>query len=271
MAKIFNVFLFLLLFSRLGISQEQNQITYIANEGVFIEYEGTKVYIDVLHQKYKHSLYQFTRTPYRLKLIAGEGPFEEVDLMLVTHLHGDHIHIGDTKELLANNPKTILMTSQQVLDSIGLVGYQTNQLYAIQPEDRGLTFQMQGLDIQTFPLIHSYKQRNHAIVNTAYLLDFEGLTILHVGDPELTEENLKRINKAVGKGVDYALLPDWFFAEGDYLSKLKKNIKAKKYIAMHVITTKDGLYERKLKRRVKDLGIDLNVFLRVGETEPLKK
>ena len=40
---------------------------------------------------------------------------------------------------------------------------------------------------------------------------------------------------------------------------------------MHVMVTKPGTYERRLKKRVKEFNMDLNVLMRVGEIQPLEK
>ena len=270
MIKFFLSFQFLIFFFFNAFSQTNNQITYIANEGVFIEYEGKKIIIDALHKKYD-AIYQFTRLPYVLAMLEAKTPFDSINLMLVTHVHGDHFNREYTLDLLNKHHETIFIAPQQVIDTMGQLNYLQNKIYAVQGSDKGLMYEMEGLKIHSIPLLHSYQERNHWVENMAYLLDFEGLTILHIGDAELVVDNFDRIKKAIGKGVDYALLPDWYFSEGDHLSKIKQKIKAKKYIAIHVMDTKSGLYERRLKKKVKPFGIDLNVFLRVGETQVLEK
>ena len=40
---------------------------------------------------------------------------------------------------------------------------------------------------------------------------------------------------------------------------------------MHVLVTRPGTYERRLKKRAADFNMDLNVLMRVGEFQPLEK
>jgi len=243
--------IFLLSFFSINIifSQEKNQITYIANEGVFIEYNGKHVFIDALHDEHS-TFYEHTRKPYRLIMNNASAPFERIDLFLVTHVLGDHFDADLTIEFFEKHKETILVAPQQVLDT----------MYA-----------MDGITIQTFPLIYSTSKENNWLENMAYILDFDGLKILHAGDAEFSPENLSRIKKAIGKGVDYAILPDWFFEKKEDIAKVKRQIKAKKFIAAHVLKSKSAIYSNLLKKRVKEFDMDVTVFFSVGQFETIKK
>ncbi|MFK7984270.1 MAG: MBL fold metallo-hydrolase [Saprospiraceae bacterium] len=268
-AKCLTLSLSFLLVTNLFSQEEKNQITYIANEGVMIEYQGKKVLIDALH-KSDIPLYQFTRNPFPYNMINGKTPFEGVDLFLITHLHGDHFSPTYMKDFLTEHEETILIAPEQVIDTMEHTGLAT-QIYSLRGTDKGLMYEMDGIKIHALPLIHSYPQKNAWIDNMAYFLDFDGLTILHAGDAEFLPENLKRIQRVIGKRVDYILLPDWYFEDKETIAQVRNKIKAKKYIAMHVMVTEPGTYERRLKKLVKDFKLDLNVFMRIGEIELLEK
>ncbi len=258
------------LFAGILFAQEKNQITYLANEGVLIEYEGKRVLIDALH-KSDLKIYQFTQVAFRQNIIGKVAPFDQVDLFLVTHLHGDHFNPAMTIDFLEKHEESIMVAPNQVVGTMKNIAYLDGQIYRLNGTDKGLVYEMDGIKINALPLIHSYPQKNAWIENMAYLLDFEGLTVLHVGDAEFLPENLNRIQKAIGKGVDYVLLPDWYFEDEKTIAQVKQKIKAKKYMAMHVMVTVPGTYERRLKKRVKDFNMDLNVLMRVGEFQPLEK
>lgn len=265
--------LFLLLsFTFFGIiySQEKNQISYIANQGVFIEYNGKRVLIDALHDEYL-PYYQETRIPYRVMLNSASAPFERVDLFLVTSALGDHFDKALTVEFFEKHRESILIAPEQVLDTLGNLTHLAAQFYPIRKTDSGLVYAMDGINIRTFPLSHAFDEHGAWVDNMAYLIDFEGLKILHVGDANILPENLNRIQKEIGKGVDYAILPDWFFDKKEDIAKVKKQIKAKKFIVAHVMKMKTGTYSDRLKKRVKDFDIDLKVFVRIGEFETIKK
>ena len=251
-------------------AQEVNQITYIANEGVLIEYGGKKVLIDALHDKY-HDLYHFTRSNYVHDMMNGLAAYDSIPLMLVTHVHGDHFDAAYTEQFLRAHGETKLIAPGQVLDSLtNIIGLE-NQFYPVDTLDTGVVYEMDGLSLQAFPLLHSYQKRNHWVENMAYLLDFNGWRILHIGDAELHPENYRRIKIAVGEGIDYALLPDWYFHDENTIQSVNDNIPAKKYVAIHVARTESGLYEQRLKKRMKPFGLQLSVFSRIGETEKIER
>lgn len=264
--KVKFIFTFLFLISFSLFSQEKNQIIYIANEGVFIENEGKKILIDALHKK-SSSLYQETKFPYPDMLLNGDEPFDMVDLFLITHVHDDHFNKEYMSEYLEKHQETILIAPQQVLDTLGNVPYLAAQIYPVKGKDNGLMYEMDGIKITTIPLLHSYQKKNAWVENMAYLIDIEGVTVLHVGDAELIEENFQAIQKAIKGKVDYAIFPYWLYYD-DGLNWVNKKIKAKKFIAVHVPTTKSGTFEGILKKKVNNQ--NLNVFLTVGETQVIK-
>lgn len=270
MSKLFLILSFSFLFISTIFSQEKKQLTYLANEGVLIEYEGKRVLIDALH-KSDLNIYQFTNIAFRQNMIGKVAPFDKIDLFLVTHLHGDHFNPIMMKDFLGKHEESILIAPTQVIDTMKNVAYLAGQIYPLKGTDQGLMYEMDGLKIHALPLIHSYPQKNAWIENMAYLLDFNGLTVLHVGDAEFLPENLNRIQQAIGKGVDYVLLPDWYFEDKESIAQVHKKIKAKKYMAMHVMVTKKKTYEKRLKKQAADFKMDLNVLMRVGEFQLLEK
>ena len=94
------------------------RITYIANEGVMIESsDGVKVLIDALHKKY-YPDYLFPSASLMNEMIFGEGDFNSVDLVLVSHVHADHFDAVSVGNLLLNQSQSILISSSQVNNSI---------------------------------------------------------------------------------------------------------------------------------------------------------
>lgn len=62
------------------------QITYIANEGVLISSGDKQVLIDGLHREYGPE-YAFLPPAEREKIETAKAPFNEIDLILVSHRH----------------------------------------------------------------------------------------------------------------------------------------------------------------------------------------
>ncbi len=271
MNKLFLLLSLSFLFVSVIFSQEKNQITYIANEGIMIEYEGKRVLIDALHKAENNRIYRSTQAGFRHSIFEKIIPFDTIELFLVTHLHDDHFSPPMMIDFLEKHDESILIAPNQVVDTMKNTEYLAGQIYRLNGTDQGLMYEMDGIKVHALPLIHSYPQKNAWIENMGYLLDFNGLTVLHIGDAAFLPENLHRIQKAIGKGVDYALLPDWYFADEKNIAQVKQKIKAKQYMAMHVMAIKPGSYEGRLKKRVADFKLDLNVLLREGEFQLLEK
>jgi hypothetical protein len=89
------------------------EITYIANEGVLLRSGDTQILIDGLFREY--SSYPFLPQPHQEQLETAMPPFEGVDLILVSHRHGDHFHPEAVSRYLQNNRTTRLVSSEQVV------------------------------------------------------------------------------------------------------------------------------------------------------------
>ena len=78
-----------LLVACVGASRSQRsnvEITYIANEGVLISADGKQVLIDGLHREYGPE-YAFLPAAEREKIETAKAPFDQIDLVLVSHRH----------------------------------------------------------------------------------------------------------------------------------------------------------------------------------------
>src|SRR5688572_4096745 len=87
-------------------------ITYVGNEGIFIS-DGTKaVLIDGLHRKYDDA-YLFPPPDVLSAMEQARPPFDQIRVLLVSHVHGDHFHPESVAQHLRNNPKATLVSDAQ--------------------------------------------------------------------------------------------------------------------------------------------------------------
>src|SRR5687768_5309934 len=92
-------------------------ITYIANEGVLISSGRKQVLIDGLHREYKPA-YAFPPPDLLSSLELARPPYDEIDLVLVSHLHLDHFHPESVGLHLKNNHGAQLVSSAQIVDLV---------------------------------------------------------------------------------------------------------------------------------------------------------
>src|SRR5687768_13022928 len=93
------------------------EVQYIANEGLLISSRDKRVLIDGLHRLYKPD-YAYLPDVEREKIEAAQAPFDKIDLVLVSHLHGDHFHPESVGLYLKHNTKAVFASSQQVVDEV---------------------------------------------------------------------------------------------------------------------------------------------------------
>ena len=106
--------LFLLLF---GIPAHGEIVaTYLGNEGVMVSYGEHKILFDPL---YRNSYQQYELVPDAMEdaLFAGEAPFDGVDVVFVSHRHGDHFSAPDMARLLQEHSSLRLYAPDAILGS----------------------------------------------------------------------------------------------------------------------------------------------------------
>lgn len=179
------------------------QVTYIANEGFLIEVGSNKVLIDAIFDDrsitYAHVPEESTLSLMR----ASQEPFDDVDLLLVTHSHRDHFSIAPVMEHLKTNPSGVLIGPPQVVDGLKIVEPEIENFGTrVRESDLGLfeseDFEVGDIRVRAVRFRHSaYMETNEAtgeqfnrhenVENLIYLVDVGGATFLHVGDAVLSQ------------------------------------------------------------------------------------
>ncbi|HVF46016.1 MAG TPA: MBL fold metallo-hydrolase [Pyrinomonadaceae bacterium] len=215
---------------------DQLEVRYIANEGVLITAGGKRVLIDGLHRRYGPE-YAYLPVPEREKIESARPPFDAIDLVLVSHRHGDHFHPESVGLYLKNSPKTLFASSQQVVDeaAAGFAGYE-----AIKGRVTPIPFTLQdrrsmnlaGIDVEFLGLGHG-SGRHSTIQNLGHVISLGGKKLLHVGDAEFTADIFDAFDLEQ-KGIDIAFLPAWFLTNKMGRDLVEQHIKPKHIIAVHV-------------------------------------
>ncbi len=92
-------------------------IRYIANEGILISSGEKRILIDGLHREYKPD-YAFPPPDLLKYLETAQNPYDKINLLLVSHVHSDHFHPLSIGLHLKNNPKSTLVSSEQVVSEV---------------------------------------------------------------------------------------------------------------------------------------------------------
>ncbi len=205
------------------------EITYLANEGFLISAGESKVLIDGLFP----GIDGFPRLPADLAadLESGRPPFDGIDLVLVTHHHDDHFGPGEVARFLATQP-AVLVSTRQVLDRLRDPRSSGSPDRVSPAPGSSATVEAAGVRVDTVDLHHG-RYRKPAVENLGFVIDVDGLKVLHIGDTEATVEDFSPLRLAE-IGIDVALLPVWYLTEPRWQAVVAQEIRPKSIVAMHL-------------------------------------
>ena len=217
-------------------AQPTVEITYIANEGVLISSGSKQVLIDGLHREYGPE-YAFLPDAQRVQIETARAPFNEIDLILVSHRHLDHFHPESVGLHLQHNPKAVLVSSQQVVDEVeknfkNFQAIKARVTAATPPWKEKVAMKVAGIDFEILGVRHG-TGRHASIQNLGHIIKLGGKKLLHVGDADTSVENFEKFNLDE-EGIDIAFLPDWFLIGSEGQTLVREHIKPKQIIAVHV-------------------------------------
>lgn len=212
------------------------EITYIANEGVLISAGGKQLLIDGLHREYQRA-YAFLPAAEREKIETAKAPFDQVDLVLVSHMHLDHFHAESVGLHLQHNPKALLVSSHQVVDQVekNFKNYQAIRARvtaSTPPAAQRVAMRVAGIDFEILGLRHT-GARHATIQNLGHVVKVGGKKILHIGDADMATDNFEKFNLDE-EGIDIAFLPMWFLIDSEGQTLVREHIKPRQIIAVHI-------------------------------------
>ena len=189
-------------------------LTYVSNAGFLLESDGLKILIDALPGSYDSDYIQLSSEK-RAVLENAEAPFDGVNVVLATHFHHDHFGPESVLRYLRANPAASFVGTEQTVDQIlSLPEGSTDiaaRLHTASPPVGGTVAVSDhgspGLRITAMDMHHGL-DRDPPVENNAYLIDMGDWCVLHVGDTEITPQELDRFN--LNDEIDLALVPPWF-------------------------------------------------------------
>jgi len=213
------------------------KLTYVGNEGVLIS-DGTKaVLMDGLHRKYDDAY--LNPPPEVLSAMeTAKAPFDQVRVVLVSHVHGDHFSAESVALHLKNNPKAILVSDAQKIADIARQfpdhASVRNQTYEATPEwKERIIFERDGIKVTLLGMKHGSPDRHWWVKNLGHIIEIGGKKLVHFGDADTALENFASFNLAAEK-IDIAFIPYWFLLTEDGRALVRETIAAKDNIAVHI-------------------------------------
>ncbi|MDD5264473.1 MAG: MBL fold metallo-hydrolase [Candidatus Bipolaricaulis sp.] len=209
-----------------GRAGEAVAVTLVGNAGFILQWGEKKVAVDALHY--------FQLGPgVGDRMTRCEPPFDNIDLILVTHSHDDHFAAAPIVAQLVAVPSSLLVAPADVIAQVrpAAVGVSEERLVSIDLgawETRSLT--VAGIDLDVIDYPHS---STRALRNVGFRVHLGGAILLHTGDIHLIDLGPLAISHAfAGLPVDIAFVPEYWMTDPAYGAFIR-TLPAKVFVPMH--------------------------------------
>lgn len=225
------------------------KVTYVACEGFILESGDKKIAIDAFPAA------RFLKSQGLSKEIIGrmengDEPFNNIDIIFVTHSHFDHFDPGLAVGYLEQNPTTILVCPQQVFNIIVMIGGHWDVAERIMPVTGHKMYPFVLDDIRISPLTLPHgkyfdldqvsgeqKNRHGEVENIGYLICFNEWNIFHAGDNHLQEIEIFESSSLKEEPIDIAFVQSLFRHDGKFITRrdiLRDLIAPGEIVLMHL-------------------------------------
>jgi len=209
------------------------RVTFVGNAGFLITVNDKKILIDALFSGFPGD-YILPRE-IQDKLALGLPPFDNIDLVLATHSHGDHFDASLVRRFLSNNPAAVFASTPQ---ATALLADFPDRVIAFAPaKNKTATAEIQGVHVEAVYLSHGAPPEGRTeILNFAYLATIDGVTLFHSGDIDISQFSYDefRALRLPEKKIDLAFMQHFYLGDVPAEQKLiQEGIAARHIFPMH--------------------------------------
>lgn len=233
----------LILFLLSAAARAESTAMYIANEGVLVSHEETKILFDPLASD-SYGQYELIPAAMKADLMAGAAPFDGVDAVLVSHYHGDHFAPADILALLRARPSVHLYAPVQAISGMRDLAVPDDaalfeRVVGVDLEygDTPMTITADGLLIEAVRIPHSgWPTRRTDVENIAFRVTLDdAATVLHLGDADTRDVHFARDEDFwEERQTHMAFPPYWYFLSGNGRAVLEDRLNPGHAVGIHV-------------------------------------
>ena len=244
---------------------------YVGNEGVLVSRGKTKVIFDAF---YADSYGQYTLVPdsIRAALLADTPPYDGIDAVFVSHVHGDHFSAAPAVEFMRKHKKVPMYASQQTYDAIVEETGEADPVLSrvivanVTPDDSAKHFVLGDLEIEVVSIPHAGGSSRASIQNLSWRVTLDdATTVTHFGDAGPVEADFaKHAAHFAERRSAAAFPPYWFLGDETGKTIIARYFNADQVIGIHVPASATGHGDEARKQ----LGGD--VFTDPGESRQLE-
>uniref|UniRef100_UPI00404A849B MBL fold metallo-hydrolase n=1 Tax=Fulvivirga sp. TaxID=1931237 RepID=UPI00404A849B len=228
----------IVILSQFGLAQTPKvEIQYLANEGVLIKAGNKELLIDAAFQKEFEYLDVLPDTELA-KIKNAKSPYDGIDLILATHVHGDHFNANMVGEHLMQNKNALFLGPNETVTHLKenfpeFQAISSRVKFETPDFNESQTVLLKGIEIKVLRLEHLGTSPWKEAENVAYLITIEGKKIIHFGDGKLDGKNLEKFNLPE-ENIDIAILPFWQLGPAEQKKNIDNFIAAKQILAAHI-------------------------------------
>lgn len=186
-------------------------------------------------------IYQFVPDELRRAIFAGHSPYDNIDLIFISHAHDDHFNAADTIHYLTSHTSTELIAPQQAVEALAkLTGFEniSARVHSVNLElgDTPWNKNLKGIAIDGVRIPHAGWPGRANIQNILFRVSInKATTIMHLGDADpKVEHYLPYRNHWQKIKTDMAFPPYWFFHSAEGRDILDTYLHTEQQIGVHV-------------------------------------
>jgi L-ascorbate metabolism protein UlaG (beta-lactamase superfamily) len=212
------------------------RVTFINQAGFLITVGDKKVLIDALFETNMQNIDPPDEVLERI--VNGEPPFDQIDLVFATHDHFDHFSVDLVRDHLRNNPAAVFISSPDAVRRIQRLGDEFDErLIAVnlQPGERS-RLSVNGIELDCLYITHGHP----SMQNIGVVITVGEYTFFHTGDmnidssveyyislEDFQEYGLHQIE------IDLAILPAHIYSLEEGVTLIENGIQARYLSPMH--------------------------------------
>ena len=237
MKSIIYIFIIACCLKSNGTKAQNVEIQYLANEGVLIKSANTQILIDAIFNK-EFDYLDVLPDSELTKIENAEAQYKSIDIILATHLHGDHFNAQIVGKHLIANKSTLFFGPYETVSNFK-ANFEEFQSISprISAETPNLfeakTITLKNTTIKILRLEHLGTSPWKEAENVAYLITIDDKKILHLGDSIIDIKNLENFGLEK-ENIDVAILPYWQLGSSEQKEIIKKYINPKQILVAHI-------------------------------------
>lgn len=233
------------------------EVTFISNCGFLINIQGKKILVDI-EEPGKAFDKASVSTVYE-KLFSNTAPFNDIDAVLISHPHSDHVGMNELLAYLQQNPTVQLFAAENTVADLqktnpSLFTEVNSSIIMIDPFTTNFVEKtINGISITFIGCWHAGAPA-YVLKDLCFVIETGGIRIFYMSDIDPTyEKNLAVLSewKMKKKPVDLLFTPDINLYDNDWVKKgnevINSAIVPKTVIAMHIDPNAMDEAEKKIK------------------------